>query len=280
MQGREADPLTFRYKVALGGASGSGKSTGLTTLPGRKLFIDTDGRAESLFGFADTEAITIVETDKSRASAWYELLNLRDELTALARSPKEFPYDSIILDGLTSMNRFALNWALLLDQSYGLGGSPAQQHYNPQMHELMNFIFQILALPCHIGISFHPEMYEDKAAGTLRWVPKMYGKTRNEFPNWFNETYFCERVRPPASKNGASTLQYRWITSGTASKDLYKSAMNRLGKHWNDPVVIDFDQELTGFEYLFHKRFGMTTEQAREAREKEAPIDKDESPKT
>ena len=161
----------FRFKVALGGKSGSGKTTSAAlTLPGKKLLLDYDDRSESIAWHPDVEVIKepLLEPNPKSPVAWQRAEKLVDELWASYRKG-ELKYDVVIEDGLSAMSRISLYWALLLDPKRGLGGSAAQQHYGPQMKNLADHILRMKALPVHYVLTFHLELFEDKKQ--FYWIP-------------------------------------------------------------------------------------------------------------
>ena len=246
----QLDPKNYLIKVYLAGDSGSGKTQAMTTMPGRKLLIDLDNRAETVIGTPNLSIIRCHEQDPRSPKAWMELLNIQKQIVADIKTG-DFPYDSIIYDGLTMMGRTSMNWALLLDGKRGLGGCPAQQHYLPQMDNLAKFILSSLTVPRHIGYTGHIELHEDAEDGKMKFYPKITGKLRTELPNWFNETYKCDRVHANDGK-----VTYSWMTMGSGRDEFFKSSMNSLGKYWGDPIVLDFNKERVGFIDLLFRRFG------------------------
>ena len=132
------------------------------------------------------------------------------------------------------------------------GGGPAQPHYMPAMFKTDRFINSILALPLNILFTAHEELFEDEHLKTLTFYPKITGKLRTEIGNWFNETYRCTTL-----KGSSETIKYFFQTVGGGDRKPYiKSALNQLGRYWKDPVEINFNQPLKGFEVLLEKRFG------------------------
>ena len=248
----ELDPLTFKWKAFLAGPSGSGKSTvAAKTLPGRKLLIECDGRKEALVGISDLDVFSCLEPNPRSPVAWNLLERVRRIIIGELRKGI-FLYDSLIFDGLTMMGRFSLNWALLLDSKRGLGGSPARQHYGPQMDNLAKFVLSTLALPLHVAYTGHIELLEDTERGTQRFYPKITGKLRTEVSNWFNETYYCYRQRDDEEDK----LRYYWLTAGSGRQEFFKSSLNTLGEYWKDPIELDFSKEgPTGFQDLLERRF-------------------------
>jgi hypothetical protein len=244
------DPETYKWKVFLAGPSGSGKTMAMTTLPGKKLLVDFDNRSETVLGVKDLDIYPCYESDARSPKAWEKAERLRQVIISeVGRGI--FPYDTVIFDGATMLGRISLNWALTLDPGRGLGGSPARQHYGPQMDNLAKYMLSTLALPLHIGYTGHIELFQDEVTGAQKFYPKITGKLRSEVANWFNETYNCYRTPDDEGK-----LRYYWQTAGSGRAEFFKSSLNTLGRYWNDPVEVDFRQGPTGFAKLFALRFG------------------------
>lgn len=245
------DPSTYKWKAFLAGPSGSGKTTvAAKTLPGRKLLVDIDNRAETVGGMKDVDVYDCHEPEPKSPKAWPKVERARQVILREVRQGI-FPYDSIIFDGLTMMGRISLNWALTLDSGRGLGGAPARQHYGPQMDNLAKFVLSTLALPLHIVYTGHIELIQDDSTGASKFYPKITGKLRTEVANWFNETYHCYRIKDDDGK-----LRYYWQTGGSGRAEFFKSSLNQLGKYWEDPIPLRFDEEgPTGFADLFERRF-------------------------
>ena len=251
------NPATdLKLKVLLVGDSGTGKSTGATTLPGKKLLIDLDGRSESLAGFPNLDIIKIVEKAPNNPRAWLDLEALKEEIWSAIKTNK-FGYDSLIVDGISAMCKISMNWSLLLTGSDNKlmnrspGGGPAQPHYMPAMFRIDRVINSLLALPIHILFTAHVELFEDEHLKTLTYYPKITGKMRTEVANWFNESYLTKTL-----KGGGGNTKYIWLTQSTGDRvPFIKSSLNQLGKYWTDPIEVDFDQSIKGFEMLIEKRF-------------------------
>jgi len=245
------DASTYKWKVFLAGPSGSGKTQSIVTLPGKNLVVDFDGRASTLAGH-DIDIYPCLELDSKLPEAWNKAENLRRIMTAEIKKGI-FPYSGVIFDGLTMMGRISLNWALTLDPGRGLGGSAARQHYGPQMDALGKYVLATLALPINIVYTGHLELLEEEETGAHKFYPKITGKLRTEVANWFNETYYCYRVRDDKDQR----LRYFWQTGGSGRQEFFKSSLNNLGKYWKDPVELDFSTEgAHGFEDLWERRFG------------------------
>lgn len=257
----KAQPATKLYKdpkvkALLVGPSKSGKTTSAVTImevlpkDQHALLVDVDLRASSVYGTPNLDILQVLEPDPRVATAWRDLGMLRTELWTKVRANK-FPYGAIIVDGLTKLNTFSMNYVLTLRRTdgttvaTGLGGAPAQPHYTPQMQELARFVNSILPLPCHVIFTGHLDLYKDEHLGTLQYFPRVYGKTRTEIGSWFDETYLCHRH--PVGKND---VIYEWITTGTDRTDFLGSSINKRGKLWTSPIKLDLDQSPAGFAKL------------------------------
>jgi len=241
----------YHIRALLAGPPGSGKTTSALSLPGRKLLIDCDRRAAAASGFENVSICEIVEPDSRSPRAWSECQKLYKELWVKSKD-KDF-YDTIIWDGITAMSRYAMNYALLLDSKRGLGGTPAQQHYMPQMKEMTDLIRGSLGLPCHVCFTCHLELIEDADDQSSKFLPKITGKLRTEIGSWFDETYLCQRH---PGKGGKAV--YSWLTTGTGKFDFLKSSLNQLGRYWTDPVELEPSLDGSkpwGFSELIERRF-------------------------
>jgi len=245
----------WKGRICLLGPSGGGKTQSIETFPqyykGQKkpvLVISYDGRYQTLLGVPGIEIINLFDPDPTSPQAWIKTKKLTGELWSLA---KDFPYSLIVEDNMTLMGRYAMNWALLLDPKTGLGGSPAQQHYSPQMKAFSDHILSMKELPCHYIVTGHHEYLEVSAEGQVYLLPKVIGKTaRTELASWFDETYWVNR------KDGQNKkTDYYWITKGNGSQDFFKSTLNKKGVYWDDPVEVDLSKKDTGFRYILKKRF-------------------------
>ena len=239
----------YKIKGMLAGPSGTGKTQSASTLPGRLLYIDYDGRSETLAGLESVDIIDCYDADPKSPKAWMKAEEIKKEIWSQVRK-QTFPYDGIIEDGLSQMLRYCMNWSLLLDPKRGLGGTPAQQHWMPQMKNVGDHILSLKSLPLHYLLTAHLEIIEDQDMGGLKYFPKATGKMRTEIPGWFNECYFCHRHPDDNGK-----LRYYWTTSGNGRWDFLKSTLNQLGKYWNDPIEINFSKEPVGFKDLLERRF-------------------------
>ncbi len=234
-----ANRQTF-YKWLLLGESKTGKTTAFRTFPGKKLAIALTPRTRSaLVGCPQLELVEHFEQESNikrlRGSqeysivpkAWDELWTTIVELWELAHTQDtKFPYESILLDDLSTANVIAMNHVLSLKKKdgtsvpKGLGGAPAQAHYMPQMSlmsRLINGLF--LTLPCHILVCGHMTFKENPDTGISAYYPSVYGNLRENIASWFDEVYETRRD----FKQGKTS--YIWKTAGYGQKQFLGSTI-------------------------------------------------------
>lgn len=255
---QEINKESFRFKVLLGGHTGTGKTTSAgLTLPGRKLLLDYDGRSQSLSGLPDVKRILLLEEDPRSPRAWAKAEALVNELYSTFRKD-ELEYDSIIEDGLSSMNRICMNWALLLDPKRGLGGSPAKQHYGPHIKNLSDHINRMLALPVHYVLTCHFNLVQDEETGHFVYLPKVFGQQqRTDVPTWFDE---CYEAQVETDDDGNPV--YFWKTAGSGRYQFIKSSLNQFGKYWKSPFEVNLEATPAGFQKLLDLRYGKEPEES------------------
>ena len=252
------DPSSYRFKGLLVGHTGSGKSNGALTAPGKKLLVEYDNRKESIMGHPEidsTSIIQIIEKDNRNPAAWEAAELLRRELVSLSRKKEPFPYDCIIEDGLTALGAYCMYWALTLDPKKGLGGSPAQHHYGPWINNMGQHIQSMRNLPCSYILTGHFNALEDEATGGLHYFPKVFGKQfKTEVPSYFNEVYFCTKSDAQDTTTKKHKRTYLWYTGGTGRYDFFKSAINHRERFWSDPFIVDLDSSPYGIQKLIQLR--------------------------
>ena len=244
---------SYLLKTLICSESGGGKTTGAAlTLPKPVLLLDYDNRAQSVVGFEGIDVIPCFEADSRSPKAWDRAENIRKEIWVAVRGGT-FKYASVLEDGLSSLNRICMNWALLLDPKRGLGGSPAKQHYGLHIKNLADHILSMIALPVHYCLTGHFNLTEDEETGAHKYLPKIYGKqARTDVPTWFDECYLAYHKTDEKEHRE----RYYWHTAGFGRYEFFKSTLNQLGKFWKNPVEVDLEESPAGFEKLLELRFG------------------------
>lgn len=252
----------YKIRAMLIGDSKSGKTTSATSLPGKKLLVDFEGRSEAVVGFDSTDVIRIVEHDPEKPTAWNESISLREEIWQQIKN-NSFGYTGVIWDGMSGMTKICMNWCLSLrtadgkQSARGFGGGPAEHHYNPYMQEMSKFIFNCLAMPIHTVFTGHLYVYEDKHTNKLEWWPKLFGNIRTEVGSWFNEVYYCYNVTERGKEKDTNVKRqvYYWQTAADSKLNFIGSSLNQLGKYWQSPIELNPDDSIWGFQKLLELRF-------------------------
>ena len=262
LKAEELTRTTYKLRALLSSpSSGSGKTTSSITVPGkRKLVIDLDNRSECIAGEEGVEIVKPWKSDPDSPDAWDEVVAIKNELWSIARAAakagKPYPYDLIVGDGISGALRICMNWCLIIPDNEGriktgLGGTPAQHHYFPQMWNITKLIRSTLGLPCHVVWTGHENKVTENEGNINCWLPKITGKLDTEVATWFNETYYCYKEEGKGEKT-----KFFWLTSHNALRPYLKSSLNKRELFWSDPIQIDFNSPPVGFEYLLEKRFG------------------------
>ncbi len=252
-----SSPEDYKIKALLVGPSKGGKSTSSMTLPGKKLSVDLDGRGAALVGFKDVEVLRdpFIRHKKNDPQPFLNMIKLKDELWSQVED-EELKYDSLIIDGLSSLKRICMDFCMTLagadrkTLSTMPGGGPSQAHYGPHIHATDQLINQILPLPMHIAFTGHTYTFEDDLTNQIESWPNVYGRgLRSEIGSWFDEVYFC---------SGEGKKGFFWETQPQRRMSFLGSTLNRMGKFWNpsEPIKIDFESKgPIGFEDLIERRF-------------------------
>ena len=250
----------YFLRALLVGQSKSGKTESACTVPGKKLVLNFDGRIAALLGRDDIEIIEFMKISPP-SRAWENLVEFVNSLWA---QTENFPYSAIIPDGLTGLNEISMRFVLGLKQKdkntkkyietpKGLGGTPLwSYHYMPQNWQVREVLMSLLSLPCHIIVTAHLDRYEyedENGKQIVEYLPKTYGKIRTEIGSWFDEVYEC--VQEPSALRGST---YKWNTQATPGRPFLGSAINKRGKLWKSPMVINLDENPTGFAKILQLR--------------------------
>ena len=202
---------TNKLKVLAYGQSGSGKTCFAGTFP-NSYFYDTDNGMLSLRNSKNKiEFDTYNDADLSKPKAILEIDKKTGELQ------KDCPYDTIVVDGITTIADLAMN--RILFNNGRAGGVPQQQDWLQQMNWIKNFIVTLLALPKHIVVLAHEQIEKDENFGSIKALPLVTGKLAGKIGLFFDEVYNSQAVT-----KGKET-DYRLLTKSTS---VY-TAKSRLG---------------------------------------------------
>ena len=186
-----------RVKLLLYGPSGVGKTVMACSFPGKKWVADFDNKITSAANFyKGTDVIENIDYDNysPRGNMPAEEFNNRlEELKKLAKEGK-FPYDTIILDSLTTFSDEVMKYLIASNPgikplTQGSVKVPGLQHYGIARLFFKQIIMEFLSLPCHAIITAHVQVDKDEYTGQLLRSPMMIGKLAHELPLYFGEVY-------------------------------------------------------------------------------------------
>jgi len=135
----------------------------------------------------------------------------------VAELQKECPYETIVVDSLTTVADLAMNKVLFVNGR--AKGTPQLQDWLQQMNWLKNFIVTMLALPKHVVFIAHEHIEKDENLGTLQALPLVTGKLAGKLGLYFDELYNSQMVMK------GKESEFRILTRATS---IY-TAKSRLG---------------------------------------------------
>lgn len=196
---------TARKFLALG-ETGSGKTSGFLTLPGRKFAYLFDPNAiETLRGF-DVEYeeflpddLSLKLTSLSKDTQKKMPADQRPHKEAGAelywRWEKDFEermasgffnnIDAIMFDSFTTLSDMVMDGVLALNGRPGQW--PNQDDYGPQMLTLTNIMRTLVSLGKTVYCTGHIETVKDEVLGSIVTQPMMTGRLRKKLPLLFSE---------------------------------------------------------------------------------------------
>lgn len=226
----------FFLKALLTGDAKTGKTTGAATAPRPILWIDTDQGKESLVGLSSISLLT--------PSRMQDLHEIQRWIDAQLRSGS-FPYATIVLDSITRLYSYGLDFAKLMDPARGPGGTPVTTHWLAQKNQCQTLIEFLIHAPIHFVATVHEAPEKDELLGKVTIRPDVTGKDSGWITQRFGEVYNCF-TKSESSKEGERVI-YRWRTQPEPQRPYLGSRMNTGSRYW-DPIVEP------SFELLMRKR--------------------------
>ena len=216
-------------KFLIVGASGSGKTTALGTLPPsmKGLLLNMFGNPQVLRNLPHRKQVDLIDYEEwniESGAAYFRMDKDRQELEAL----DPFPYDWVCLDTGTGLSRVCEHFGLASHpQGKGMGGSPGEHHYRGISWLVSQYIYQLLALPCIIIVHCHIDDEKDERLAT--YINRAYlagGKNRKTIYGYFSEVYhaFGEPEIDPTT--GKTLQKFSWQTMPDQGWSFLKSTLN------------------------------------------------------
>jgi hypothetical protein len=204
---KDASLETYR-RVLLAGRTGTGKTTQVRTLPGRKFAYIFDPNAlSSLAGtdleyelfLPDTEALDMTLKGFSKGSRddrpkrpkepllynkWGEDINGRFD-TGFFQD-----FDWLILDSLTFLTKAIMDRQLYINNRYG--GVEEIADYKVVGSKLAELFGAITSLPLHILCTAHLQIYQDEKTSKIETQLYLPGRARTILPLQFTDIFLCQ----------------------------------------------------------------------------------------
>lgn len=213
------------FKLLLCGDSSTGKTCSVGTAPGKIHIFDFDKKLSSLIIHlqkTNKDKIKDITFDtytegKVKGKAGQKFVDDMNKLIAIGEKGGEFPYDTVCLDSITTLNDAILHYIVYTNP--GLKRTvtsaaiiPALQDYQLLRMVMKDLIKQVLALPCNVIFTSHIERIKDETTGRLIQVPMMQGKLATELPIYFSEIYKPEIIDGKYMAITQSTKEFKCRT--------------------------------------------------------------------
>lgn len=223
-------------KALVLGSSGSGKTIASITFPGKKLIADFDNKISSAANFyaGQKDILDSVEVRQygkmpikgdakaGRKSRMQSFLDDIQELYTLQNNKQKLPYDTIVIDTLTTLVDSIMEDYRYVSQ---LGIKRPNQDQNSQQDygllavHLKQIITGILALDCHVLFTGHTQLAKDESSGIITNEVLMPGQMSSKLGIYFEEVYFAKMNQAGA---------YVWQTKGDAKTAFCRSQRKGL----------------------------------------------------
>lgn len=241
---------TATRKFLLLGDTGSGKTTQLLTLPGRKFAYLFDPNAIlSLQGhdidyeefLPDRLNLSIKSLKKDvgdKTTNFKNDLYLQWEQDFNKKVESGFfdDFDVIAMDSATTFLDLAMDRVLTINGRSGQW--PQQDDYGPQMMAFTNVCRTLTSLGKTIFMTGHLETKKDELSGRILRTPMMTGRLKTKIPLLFSDIFICE-----VENDGKGNILHKIQTSPDRMTTAVRTTMKGLEPfenvtiNWDEPVV-------------------------------------------
>lgn len=247
------DPQTsIIHRILILGDTGSGKTTQLLTLPGKKFAYLFDPNALlSLQGydidyeeFLPDQLNLSVKSLKSGISGdavtqHKNILYMEWQKDFEDRMKSGFfdQYDVIAMDSATTLLDLIMDRVLTVNGRAGQW--PQQDDYGPQMVAFTNICRTLMAMRKTIYMTGHMEMKQDELSKRIYRQPMMTGRLRTKIPLLFSDIFIAE-----AENDGKGNISYKVQTVPDRVTTCVRTSIKGLSPY--EQVTIDFQKSPDG----------------------------------
>ena len=243
---------TAKHRILVLGDTGSGKTTQLLTLPGRKFAYLFDSNAVlSLRGYdidyeeflpdkLNISASSLSKknpSDKSsvKGSDLYQLWE--QDFNQKLADDFFVDYDWIAMDSCTTFLDLIMDRILTINGRFGEW--PQQDDYGPQMIAFTNVCRSLTGMGKGIYMTGHLDMKQDELTKRIFRKPMMTGRLTTKIPLLFSDVFVAEAE--PDTQGG---VNYKFQTSPDRMTTCIRTAIKGLEPYEN--VSVDFDKDPVG----------------------------------
>jgi len=213
------------------GDPGTGKTIAAGSFPGPMKIYDFDDRVDPLLSFypnrTDIDYITVVSSDSERK----DTINFMEFCQEFMDLQDRCPYETVVLDSLTSMSACCVLYALHINGEFNLrkGKLPRPQfdEYKGETATMLKILEVCKSLPAHVIATAHPirklEVTIPGDMESMRSITSLTGygtKTPSFIPIYFNEMYYfynqVSTQRGQKPKRFISTVEESGVAAKTA----------------------------------------------------------------
>lgn len=242
---------TATKKYLMLGDTGSGKTTQLLTLPGRKFAYLFDPNAIlSLQGhdveyeefLPDRLNLSVRSLAKGKGDSNTNFAN-----TAYVEWETDFQsrvndgffdnFDVIALDSATTFLDMIMDRVLTINGRSGQW--PQQDDYGPQMLIFMNVIRTLTSMGKTIYVTGHMETKQDALTNRILRTPMMTGRLKTKIPLLFSDIFICE-----VENDGRGNIQHKIMTAPDRMTTAVRTSIKGLMPY--EDVTLDFSKPLEG----------------------------------